>query len=44
VTKRGALDAAAGFYFLGRKSLNTLSNRDLIAYYRGAMATADKQL
>lgn len=32
-----ALDAASGFYFLGRKSDKTLSDRDLIQLYRGAM-------
>jgi SAM-dependent methyltransferase/uncharacterized protein YbaR (Trm112 family) len=31
-----ALDAAAGVYFLGRRSERTLSDRDLVAGYRGA--------
>jgi len=31
-----ALDAAAGVYFLGRRSESTLSDRDLVASYRGA--------
>jgi SAM-dependent methyltransferase len=31
-----ALDAAAGVYFLGRRSETTLSDRDLVASYRGA--------
>jgi len=32
-----ALDAAAGTYFLGRRSEQVLSDRELIAQYRGAM-------
>ena len=32
----GALDAASGLYFLGRKSEHTLSDRELIKLYRGA--------
>jgi SAM-dependent methyltransferase len=32
-----AMDAAAGFYFLGRRSDSTLSDRDLIAQYRGGI-------
>lgn len=32
----GALDAASGLYFLGRKSERTLSDRELIKLYRGA--------
>lgn len=39
--KRGAIDAASGFYFLGRKSDVTLSDRDVISYYRGALARSD---
>jgi SAM-dependent methyltransferase len=31
----GALDAASGFYFLGRKSATVLSDRDLLRLYRG---------
>jgi hypothetical protein len=31
----GALDAASGCYFMGRKSDRTLSDRDLITLYRG---------
>jgi SAM-dependent methyltransferase len=31
-----ALDAAAGVYFLGRRSETTLSDRELVASYRGA--------
>jgi SAM-dependent methyltransferase/uncharacterized protein YbaR (Trm112 family) len=33
--KRGADDAASGFYLLGRRSELTLSDRDLIKQYRG---------
>jgi SAM-dependent methyltransferase len=33
----GALDAASGVYFLGRKSDATLSDRTLVKGYRGAM-------
>ncbi len=32
----GTLDAAAGYYFLGRKSETTLSDRELLTLYRGA--------
>jgi len=35
--KPGALDAAAGCYFLGRKSRDVLSDRELIKQYRGAL-------
>ena len=35
--KGGGLDAAAGTYFLGRKSEQELSNRELIQFYRGAV-------
>ena len=33
--KPGALDAASGYYFLGRRSNHVLSDRDLIKQYRG---------
>lgn len=33
----GAYDAASGFYFLGRKSAATLSDRELVRSYRGAV-------
>jgi SAM-dependent methyltransferase len=36
IERPGTLDAASGYYFLGRKSDQTLSDRDLIAQYRGA--------
>jgi len=32
----GALDAASGYYFLGRKSERTIADRELIKLYRGA--------
>lgn len=37
VDQPGALDAASGFYFLGKRSEETLSDRDLIRLYRGAI-------
>lgn len=37
INKPGALDAASGFYFLGRKSDQALSDRKLIQLYQGAM-------
>ena len=37
VERSGALDAASGCYFLGRKSDETLSDRELVKLYRGAM-------
>jgi SAM-dependent methyltransferase/uncharacterized protein YbaR (Trm112 family) len=36
VDKPGALDAASGYYFIGRKSDQVLSDRELITLYRGA--------
>ncbi len=35
--KAGTLDAAWGYYFLGRRSAHTLPDRELIALYRGAL-------
>lgn len=35
----GTLDAALGYYFLGRKSHATLSDRELVGLYRGACGT-----
>ncbi len=35
INRPGTLDAAAGVYFLGRKSQETLSDRELIGLYRG---------
>jgi uncharacterized protein YbaR (Trm112 family) len=37
VDKPGALDGAAGYYFLGKKSRQVLSDRELLKLYRGAM-------
>lgn len=37
IDKAGALDAASGFYFLGRKSEQVLSDRELLELYRGAI-------
>jgi SAM-dependent methyltransferase len=34
----GALDAASGHYFLGRKSEDTLADRDLVRQYRGGLS------
>jgi hypothetical protein len=33
----GGLDAASGHYFLGRKSEETLADRDLVRQYRGGL-------
>jgi SAM-dependent methyltransferase len=37
--KPGAIDAASGFFFIGRKDGRTLSDRELARYYRGAIST-----
>jgi SAM-dependent methyltransferase len=37
IKKPAALDAASGFFFLGRKSDTVLSDRDLLQQYRGGM-------
>jgi len=37
VDKAGALDAAAGYYFMGRKGSRTLTDRELMTLYRGAI-------
>lgn len=36
INKPGTLDAASGYYFLGRKSKQVLSDKDLIKSYKGA--------
>ena len=36
INKPGALDAASGYYFMGRKVEQTLSDKDLIRLYKGA--------
>jgi hypothetical protein len=38
IDRPGGIDAASGVYFLGRKGGRRLSDRDLIAQYRGAVA------
>jgi len=35
IDKPGALDAASGYYFMGRKSKEIISDRELIKLYRG---------
>lgn len=35
IDKPGAFDAASGYFFLGRKSLQQLSDRELLTLYRG---------
>jgi hypothetical protein len=35
INKAGSFDAASAYYFLGRKSNETLSDRDLLGQYRG---------
>jgi len=37
VDRPGAIDAASGFWFIGRKADNALSDRQLIGLYRGAL-------
>lgn len=37
IRKPAALDAASGFFFLGRKSGTVLSDRDLLQHYRGGL-------
>jgi SAM-dependent methyltransferase len=39
INKTAAIDAASGFYFMGRKDTSTLGDRDLISYYKGAVTT-----
>ncbi len=36
IDKQGTLDAASGYYFMGRKSEQVLSDQDLIKLYKGA--------
>ncbi|MBI5397723.1 MAG: methyltransferase domain-containing protein [Verrucomicrobia bacterium] len=36
IDKPGALDAASGYYFMGRKGTQVLSDQDLIKLYKGA--------
>ena len=37
IRKPGAFDAASGYYFMGKKSLQTLSDKELVTLYRGAI-------
>jgi SAM-dependent methyltransferase len=39
IRKAGAIDAASGFFFMGRKEGHTLTDRELASYYRGAIST-----
>ncbi len=39
MNKKGAIDSASGFYFMGRKAERIFVDRDLVGYYRGAIAT-----
>jgi hypothetical protein len=39
MNRKGAIDSASGFYFMGRKDEQILADRDLVGYYRGAVAT-----
>jgi SAM-dependent methyltransferase len=39
MNKKGAIDSASGFYFMGRKDERIFVDRDLVGYYRGAIAT-----
>ena len=39
IDKPASIDAASGFYFMGRKETSTLCDRDLIRYYRGSVST-----
>jgi SAM-dependent methyltransferase/uncharacterized protein YbaR (Trm112 family) len=36
-TRPGALDAASGYYFLGKRSKERFSDRDILSQYRGAL-------
>ncbi len=36
IDKKGTLDAASGYYFMGRKSERVLSDKDLVKLYEGA--------
>jgi len=38
IHKPAAFDAASGYYFMGRKEDRTLSDRQLLAYYKGAIS------
>ena len=36
IDKKGTLDAASGYYFMGEKSERVLSDKDLVKLYEGA--------
>jgi hypothetical protein len=36
IDKPGTLDAASGYYFMGRKTEQVLSDQDLVKLYKGA--------
>lgn len=38
IDRPGALDAASGYYFMGRKAGHVLSDRELVKLYRGTAA------
>lgn len=38
INKPGTLDAASGYYFMGRKEEHALTDRELIKLYRGALS------
>jgi SAM-dependent methyltransferase/uncharacterized protein YbaR (Trm112 family) len=38
IHKPAAFDAASGYYFIGQKEGRTLSDRQLVAYYKGAIS------
>ncbi|MDZ4871160.1 MAG: hypothetical protein CLLPBCKN_000548 [Chroococcidiopsis cubana SAG 39.79] len=40
IDRAGTYDAASGFYFLGTKSDRTVSDRELLAQYKGAQASS----
>jgi hypothetical protein len=37
INKPGAFDASSGYYFMGRKANDVLSDKDLIKLYKGAL-------
>ena len=39
IRKGGAIDAASGFFFMGRKEGRMFSDREVVGYYKGAVTT-----
>ena len=39
IDRPGAVDAASGFFFSGRKQESILADRELVNYYRGAISS-----